>query len=195
MGLLDDAIREHLELKRRRGADPTQVAREQREALDPVPGRGARSETGDAARGEPLGEAPREEEEREALTSAQTQQGAVAHEEAPAVASPAPIPAVSPGPVGEAGSMEETAELDMNAVLQHEAPSEFEPSAAEDPLEWEVPEQLDSQSGSEPREVADPAAEAGSRGQGEERDVVGDAPEQERLHFEQRAPGHANTDR
>ena len=34
MGLLDDAIREHLELKRRRGADPGEVAREQRDALD-----------------------------------------------------------------------------------------------------------------------------------------------------------------
>jgi hypothetical protein len=34
MGLLDDAIREHLELKRRRGADPGEVAREQHEALD-----------------------------------------------------------------------------------------------------------------------------------------------------------------
>jgi hypothetical protein len=34
MGLLDDAIREHLELKRRRGADPGEVAREHREALD-----------------------------------------------------------------------------------------------------------------------------------------------------------------
>jgi hypothetical protein len=36
MGLLDDAIREHLELKRRRGADPTEVARQQQEALAPV---------------------------------------------------------------------------------------------------------------------------------------------------------------
>jgi hypothetical protein len=35
MGLLDDAIREHLELKRLRGADPGEVAREQKEALDP----------------------------------------------------------------------------------------------------------------------------------------------------------------
>jgi hypothetical protein len=34
MGMLDDAIRDHLELKRRRGADPSEVAREQREALD-----------------------------------------------------------------------------------------------------------------------------------------------------------------
>jgi hypothetical protein len=36
MGLLDDAIREHLELKRLRGADPGEVAREQQEALAPV---------------------------------------------------------------------------------------------------------------------------------------------------------------
>src|SRR5439155_27136183 len=36
MGLLDDAIREHLELKRRRGADPSEVAREEAEALGPV---------------------------------------------------------------------------------------------------------------------------------------------------------------
>jgi hypothetical protein len=36
MGLLDDAIREHLELKRRRGADPAEVARAEQEALGPV---------------------------------------------------------------------------------------------------------------------------------------------------------------
>jgi hypothetical protein len=36
MGLLDDAIREHLELKRRRGADPTELERQEREALGPV---------------------------------------------------------------------------------------------------------------------------------------------------------------
>jgi hypothetical protein len=39
MGLLDDAIREHLELKRRRGADPDEVARQEDEALgDPRSG-------------------------------------------------------------------------------------------------------------------------------------------------------------
>ena len=36
MGLLDDAIREHLELKRLRGADPGSVAREGEDALGPV---------------------------------------------------------------------------------------------------------------------------------------------------------------
>jgi hypothetical protein len=35
MGLLDDAIREHLELKRRHGADPSEVERQEQEALGP----------------------------------------------------------------------------------------------------------------------------------------------------------------
>lgn len=36
MGLLDDAIREHLDLQRKRGADPTEIERAEREALGPV---------------------------------------------------------------------------------------------------------------------------------------------------------------
>jgi hypothetical protein len=36
MGLLDDAIREHLELKRRHGADPAEVERQEHEALGPA---------------------------------------------------------------------------------------------------------------------------------------------------------------
>ncbi len=36
MGLLDDAIRDHLELKRRHGADPSEVARQEQEALGPA---------------------------------------------------------------------------------------------------------------------------------------------------------------
>ncbi|MFN8174767.1 MAG: hypothetical protein U0T02_06845 [Solirubrobacteraceae bacterium] len=36
MGLLDDAIKEHLDLKRRHGADPGEVARQESEALGPV---------------------------------------------------------------------------------------------------------------------------------------------------------------
>src|SRR5580765_7683998 len=36
MGLLDDAIREHLDLKRRRGGDPAEIARAEQDALGPV---------------------------------------------------------------------------------------------------------------------------------------------------------------
>jgi hypothetical protein len=38
MGLLDDAIRDHLELKRRHGADPSEVAQQEQEALGPAGG-------------------------------------------------------------------------------------------------------------------------------------------------------------
>jgi hypothetical protein len=36
MGLLDEAIREHLELKRRRGADASEISRQESDALGPV---------------------------------------------------------------------------------------------------------------------------------------------------------------
>ena len=36
MGILDDAIREHLELKRQHGGDPSEIDRLEREALGPV---------------------------------------------------------------------------------------------------------------------------------------------------------------
>jgi hypothetical protein len=36
MGLLDEAIRDHLELQRLQGADPGEIARKEREALEPV---------------------------------------------------------------------------------------------------------------------------------------------------------------
>src|SRR3954471_18946542 len=36
MGVLDEAIREHLELKRRRGADVAEVTRQEREAFGPT---------------------------------------------------------------------------------------------------------------------------------------------------------------
>ena len=36
MGVLDDAIRDHLDLKRRRGADPAEIEQAERDALGPV---------------------------------------------------------------------------------------------------------------------------------------------------------------
>jgi hypothetical protein len=52
MGQLDDAIREHLDLKRRRGADPAEVERDEHEALGPVR-RGPDPEAAAVALGEP----------------------------------------------------------------------------------------------------------------------------------------------
>src|SRR3954447_19739837 len=54
MGLLDDAIREHLELKRRHGADPDEVSRQEREAL----GAPVRGESPKPAGDEPVEDRP-----------------------------------------------------------------------------------------------------------------------------------------
>jgi hypothetical protein len=62
MGLLDDAIREHLDLKRRRGADPAEVARMEQEALGPVRREPAAAE---AAPAEPHEDPPHPVEEHE----------------------------------------------------------------------------------------------------------------------------------
>src|SRR5438477_569635 len=97
MGLLDDAIRDHLELKRRRGADPGEVAREQREALD-APGGSGEGAASDMPI-EPAGSVAAE------LSDDQP-------ERAPAYASG------SAGAVGASG--DETAEIDMQEVLAND---------------------------------------------------------------------------
>ena len=138
MGLLDDAIRDHLDLKRRRGADPTEIAREEREALEPV----------------------FPDEPRPAGFDEEPQAGSVLDEEPPhgdpledaAVAAEA-----ADDPVAAQTFGEETAELDMEAVLAEDghahSPAAAEPVAAEpvrappqgeeDVLEWEVPGRAD----------------------------------------------------
>jgi hypothetical protein len=53
MGLLDDAIREHLELKRRHGADPQEVLRQEDEALGPIGGQEPHTDDEDEDEREP----------------------------------------------------------------------------------------------------------------------------------------------
>jgi hypothetical protein len=142
MGLLDDAIRDHLELKRLRGADPGEVAREQREALEPV------LDDEDAMGERRLPSAP---EDVDPSTGSEGRALGVA----PVVSADATAEAA--GAPETAGGSEETAELDMQSVLdRHEQEPEQTLSAApareapadghsgpagddEDSLEWEVP--------------------------------------------------------
>jgi hypothetical protein len=105
MGLLEDAIREHLELKRLRGADPAAVAREQREALDA-----------------PTREAPGELVEDHAAVG---EDGANTGGHAPEAEPPAGEG--HPGDVPQAPvtdelshAAQETAELDMESVMAEE---------------------------------------------------------------------------
>jgi hypothetical protein len=81
MGLLDEAIREHLELKRRRGADPEVIAKEEHDALGPV-------------RREPDLPPAAEEPERPAALAVEEREEA---EHAPAAESePPPVPSSRP---------------------------------------------------------------------------------------------------
>src|SRR5437588_9382147 len=104
MGLLDDAIRDHLELKRRRGADPGEVARAQRDALDPVFPGGAT-----AAGADPQGRpdlAPADPSAPDSVASP-------AGEHSPARPA-SDLPAADPPPGAEPSTVaQETVELDM----------------------------------------------------------------------------------
>jgi hypothetical protein len=174
MGLLDDAIREHLELKRLRGADPGLVSREEQEAFGPVQS-GEPGDTGDDI-------APAED---------------LAGEDAP------PTTDGSEQPEGFSNVGQETAELDMRAVLEDESdrpapvgpPSSGAPeeqATAEDSLEWEVPGDGIAHGPDEQAEDDLPNDESGD-GPVEDvleetPDFLRDTPEQERLWFEQRPP-------
>jgi hypothetical protein len=95
MGLLDDAIKEHLELKRKRGADAEEVARLEQEALGPP------------QRGEFAGaRAPAEPDEPAAVAA-----GAAA-EEAPAAEPADPEPPEEAEPESEPGARAAPAWLD-----------------------------------------------------------------------------------
>jgi hypothetical protein len=127
MGMLDDAIREHLELKRRRGADPGEVDREQAEALAPVSDRQLSAEDVQEQDG-PLDEllAP------ETGTPAIETLGADSREELP-----------------------ETAELDMERALRDDRESEqvaaVVPHDADEhgSFEWDAPDDFDAPSAAE----------------------------------------------
>jgi hypothetical protein len=195
MGLLDDAIREHLELKRRRGADPEEVAREQREALEsgdvgPLPAAELSLDPSAATEDAPSSEVP------SARSAEERSEGA------------SPLGAKAPEPA-------ETAELDMETVLDDPPPQDLGASPVEsrssdvtergaahgnspedgDSLEWEMPHRgrddlakgRDSEGAAhaqgtpeEPDEPEDVLEETP--------DFLRDAPDQERLWFEQRPP-------
>jgi hypothetical protein len=150
MGLLDDAIREHLELKRRHGADPEEVSRQEREALGaPVQGefaqpRGAAPEdVGEAAAEQPVSEvaeAAPEQPVSEVDEQLRDEPEGPADEIAPAAA-PEPEPEVAPEP--EPGYEEDPWLPDDDPAARTAAPEpagEDQP-AGEDVLE-ETPEFL-----------------------------------------------------
>ncbi len=173
MGLLDEAIREHLELKRRRGADPTAVARQEWEALAP---------TLPAEHGAPDGD--------DGYSGHEPQDAA--HEEMPLQAGVVEDASDGGSGLGDlSGAGQETAELDMQAVLDEDGDASDgtspvgliadSPTRAVDPgempvehsLEWEVAGERDGES---------LAGEVAGEGDGES--LAEDVPGQERLSFD-----------
>lgn len=141
MGLLDEAIREHLELKRQRGADPSEIARAEHEALEPIfPLEGGAE--GDPATVEP----PPEVEPSADIPPA----------EDPGIAGQTAIPVAAADDGQDLSAVgQETVELDMQAFLDadlerspaqpQDAPaapvraSGSGPLPEQDSLEWDVP--------------------------------------------------------
>ena len=161
MGLLDDAIREHMELKRLRGADPSEVARQEHDALGPVvsePDGDEQGQDGEDGHDEHGDHAPHVELAPSA--------GALGGDGPVAAADNAKGPDFAN--VGQ-----ETAELDMRTVLdeQHETADRAG--------------QIDSAGlGAAAGEDGEPVEDVLE----ETPEFLRDTPEQERLWFEQQPP-------
>jgi hypothetical protein len=184
MGLLDDAIREHLELKRLRGVDPGQVAHEEQEALGPV------------HRGRTREDDAQDDGQREASFE----------DEGSFFSQPETTAETHTSDVGQ-----QTVEINMHAELHDSPAAEDDPSTSreersrpvgpareraitDESLEWEVPGER-SEEGVSPAEPNDKdnqaingEADAVEDVLEETPDFLRETPEQERLWFEQRPP-------
>ena len=158
MGMLDDAIREHLELKRRHGADPQEVARQEDEALGPPAGR----DPDDDGHSDEL-EAPEIHEDQLALVDEppapyEPPAGEPEHEHEPELP-----------PVGEEAAEEPAFDVQQQTVefsLQEREAAEEHPA--------------DAQDAGEPEEPADELEETP--------EFLQETPEHDRLWFEQKPP-------
>src|SRR6478752_6325162 len=117
MGLLDDAIREHLELKRQHGGDPTEIERQESEAFGAA-ARREEDEAAAAAGGPDTAEHPYDDEPEAAAPDA-----GPATEEHP--------PPAEPGPEDFAADAPTTAYTPAERE-DATAPDEIEPPAGEE---------------------------------------------------------------
>ena len=110
MGLLDDAIREHLELKRLRGADPGDVARAEQDVLGPTH--------------RELGSEP-DEQPRGQTSDSSTADGSFFSE-------PEPVSDADVNASTSTHGSQETVEINMEAELARESDREHESDAHSD---------------------------------------------------------------
>jgi len=199
MGLLDDAIREHLELKRRSGADPNEVARQEQEALGPARRGPEPLEVTRPPVEEPAAVDPHAPEIDADVPEFEPGARAVEHE-------PEPAPAVDPEPEPEPQAEWHAAEPEP--AYEPPAPPEPEPAHTPEPEPeslYEAPPSVDqptvafdaadveeAQRRPEPAApVERPAPEPPPGGEDvleETPDFLQETPEHDRLWFEQRPP-------
>jgi hypothetical protein len=179
MGILDDAIRQHLELKRKHGVAEEELQRQEEEALgparrdvahqheeaEPTPGQIATSEDGEAP-------APAAAEET-ALFDMERPEVAANEPSAAAEATPVEPPPVEPPPL---------------------EPDEVEADIADDEAEPDEDDLLAAESEEEEEALDDQLLED-EESEGEDADVLEDTPdflqetpEHDRLWFEQKPP-------
>jgi hypothetical protein len=172
MGLLDDAIREHLELKRRHGADPSEVERQEHEALGPARRVAAPPADADA---DADAEIDAGAVSVETLGDEEEPAGAPFDDESEAEPDDAP-----PRPSVPAGEPE--------APVAPPAPEEPEQRYETDVVDDEVDE--DAVAPAPPRSDAAPedAPPAGEDVLEETPDFLQETPEHDRLWFEQKPP-------
>jgi hypothetical protein len=173
MGILDDAIREHLELKRKHGVPEDEIERQEEEALGPAR-RDVAQQHGD---GEP----------EAAETAAEDEATAYADEDtAPAADQETVLFDMEEAPLGNADPGEDAAEP---------APAEDAlPGGAEEELDGE--EELEHDEELQPEdddELLSPEEEAGAEGGDPDvledtPDFLQETPEHDRLWFEQKPP-------
>jgi hypothetical protein len=181
MGLLDDAIKDHLELKRRHGADPGEVARLEHEALGP-----ARREPAATAAPPP---APPEELDDELDEFEEDEDEVVASERLEAPAHDAPsdrIPEYHPEPpssVDQPTRQFSIEELEDATEPPPAAPRRVEP----EPEDRERPRDEPQQPPHEDVVPADDEPE-GEDVLEETPEFLQETPEHDRLWFEQKPP-------
>jgi len=195
MGLLDDAIREHLDLKRRRGADPAEVERDEREALGPV----RRRDPGDAAPpadDSPVGDGLAYDQDAESHWGREAPADAVAEPRSVDDLPPLDEPVVDEAPARPAA--EPTAQ-DWSAAEDEAFDADPFPDAepaSREPAAGEPAGRAPELSGDETREFsvedaidpADVSAEDGEDMLEETPEFLQDTPDHDRLWFEQRPP-------
>ncbi len=231
MGLLDDAIRDHLDLKRRHGADPAELERAEREALGPVRRKGDVAATGYADDLD-VADEPFDFEDDDASGSrpaaydhAAEDDWAYGADEALAVDEPeAPAEPMEPEPRrrrSRRSMVEPEAEGEADADPEHDQPrglaarfglrgrrTEDEPEPEpepefDEPLGAEEPTRVHRAEGAGRTpaptggETAEPDVDPAAHGEGAEEDddmleetpeFLQDAPDHDRLWFEQRPP-------